>query len=110
MLPHKIFEIKAEKHSEAEIKLDKHFFVINVDHESKEIVVEAYEYLGTETRPGSGKLKFIFRGKNGIDLFRTILKYDLVSMLDHAAYLGYELARAEECLKSGKKYVQDENG
>jgi dihydropteroate synthase len=30
-------------------------------------------------------------------------------MLDHAAYLGYELAKAEMCLKTGKKYVQDES-
>ncbi len=108
MLPHRIFEIMAEKHDESEIKLDGHFFVINVDHETKEIVVEAYEYVGDDKKPGSGRLKFVFRGKNGIDLFRTILKYDLVTMLDHAAYLGYELARAEECLKTGRKYVQDE--
>lgn len=35
-----------------------------------------------------------------------VLPY-LVSLLDHAAYLGHELARAEECLKTGKKFIQD---
>jgi len=31
----------------------------------------------------------------------------LLSRLDHAAYLGRELARAEHALSSGQAYVQD---
>jgi dihydropteroate synthase len=31
----------------------------------------------------------------------------LVSRLDHAAYLGSELAKAEIALKTGKEYIQD---
>jgi tetrahydromethanopterin S-methyltransferase subunit A len=31
----------------------------------------------------------------------------LISRLDHAAYLGRELARAEESLRSGEPFVQD---
>jgi dihydropteroate synthase len=31
----------------------------------------------------------------------------LVTRLDHAAYLGNELAKAEIALKTGKSYVQD---
>ncbi len=109
MLPQKIVEINVPPHKESEVKLDSHFFVINVDEKKKEIVVEVYQYLGSEKKPGSGKLKFIFKGKSGIDIFREILKHDLITMMDHAAYLGYELGRAEECLKAGKKYVQDES-
>ncbi|HLD83998.1 MAG TPA: DUF4346 domain-containing protein [archaeon] len=33
---------------------------------------------------------------------------NLFSRYDHAAYIGHELARAEACLNSGKRYVQDE--
>jgi thymidylate synthase len=107
MLSQKIIEINVAPHKEGEIKLDKHFFVIYVDDKTQEIVVEVYKYTGSDKKPGSGKLKFIFRGKNGIDIFREILKHDIITMMDHATYLGYELGRAEECLKSGKKYVQD---
>jgi dihydropteroate synthase len=31
----------------------------------------------------------------------------LVSTLDHAAYLGSELAKAEVALRTGKEYIQD---
>ncbi len=107
MLPQDIIEINVPPHKEGEIQLDRYFFVIYVDEKKKELVVEVYEYTGDEKKPASGKLKFIFRGKNGIDIFREILKYELITMMDHAAYLGYELGRADECLKSGRKYVQD---
>lgn len=40
-------------------------------------------------------------------LYRRILNENLISLLDHAAYLGHELARAEECLKTDKPFVQD---
>ncbi|MEW6489827.1 MAG: DUF4346 domain-containing protein [Thermodesulfobacteriota bacterium] len=33
--------------------------------------------------------------------------HHLVSRLDHVAYLGRELARAEHALRSGARYVQD---
>ncbi|MEM3426463.1 MAG: DUF4346 domain-containing protein, partial [Thermoproteota archaeon] len=40
-------------------------------------------------------------------LYRRILNENLVSRLDHAAYLGKELTRAEIALREGKPYVQD---
>ena len=49
----------------------------------------------------------IFRGKRAIDLFKFILKGNLIRSKDHAAYIGYELGKAEECLRNGKKYLQD---
>ena len=48
----------------------------------------------------------IFKGKRAIDLFKLILKEDLISSKDHAAYIGYELGKCEECLKENKKYIQ----
>ncbi len=50
---------------------------------------------------------FKFTGKDSTGLFRKILHENLVSRLDHAAYLGKELARAEEALRSGRRYVQE---
>jgi ATPase subunit of ABC transporter with duplicated ATPase domains len=40
-------------------------------------------------------------------LYATISERGLVSRLDHAAYLGCELARAEMSLKHGWEYYQD---
>ena len=36
-----------------------------------------------------------------------VLRLGLVSRLDHAAYLGGELAKAEVALRVGRDYVQD---
>jgi len=73
------------------------YFVITVD---KEIIVNHYT--------DAGKSQYSFRGKNAIEIYRKIMHENLVSRLDHAAYLGKELARAEACLLNNKKYVQDE--
>jgi dihydropteroate synthase-like protein len=40
-------------------------------------------------------------------LYDEIIKRNLVSKLEHAAYLGSELQKAEESLKFGKHYTQD---
>jgi dihydropteroate synthase len=38
----------------------------------------------------------------------TILKMELVSRIEHAAYLGQELKKAELALKLGRSYAQDD--
>lgn len=106
MIPSKLIEIEVPKATEKDVVLDKKgFFVINVD--KKSIIVEYYERVEREGKKVGGKLKLIFKGTRARDLYRAILKHDLISMLDHAAYLGLELGKAEFCLKKGKKYVQD---
>ena len=37
----------------------------------------------------------------------TLVDMQLVSQIDHAAYMGRELARAETCLLSDTHYVQN---
>ncbi len=51
---------------------------------------------------------YVFRGKKAQTLYRQILHENLITKLDHAAYVGHELARAEICLQENKKFVQDE--
>lgn len=53
------------------------------------------------------KTQFRFEGEDPKMIYKEILAHNLVSRLDHAAYLGYELLRAATCIKSGKKFVQD---
>ncbi len=109
MMPNENMSVNVPKHR-GNIKLDKGFFVIDVDHDKKDIQVQYYEAIRIKNdgKVKSGKLRMVFRGKRGIDLYRGILLHDFVVQLDHAAYLGYEIARAEHCLKKGIKFVQDE--
>ncbi len=46
-------------------------------------------------------------GKTGKAVYETALRMKLLTRMDHAAYLGEELAKAEIALKNGLDYVQD---
>ncbi len=48
------------------------------------------------------------KGKKAKEILDTILKHDLVSSLEHAAYLGRELMKAELALRFRRSYVQDD--
>ncbi|MBO3768063.1 MAG: thymidylate synthase [Thermoproteota archaeon] len=90
---------KQYRNKRMEFKEDpRGFFVIKI--ENNEILVEHRLKDGRKT-------KYEFRGKNAEELYRRILNENLVSRLDHAAYLGKELTRAEIALREGKPYVQD---
>lgn len=47
------------------------------------------------------------RGRHWNDIFYTILKNGDVSLLDHAAYLGAELFKAEIAIRFGRSFEQD---
>ncbi|MBP1909997.1 dihydropteroate synthase-like protein [Methanolobus bombayensis] len=47
-------------------------------------------------------------GKNAREVMDTILNMELVSRMEHAAYLGQELKKAELALKLGRSYAQDD--
>ena len=115
-----------EKLSKRFINLDpKGYFLIKIDANSKEIILEHYlnniDENGLAIDPSTGKpikcngenklppLK-IYKGNSakdiGIQITEGKNKYPL-SSLDHAMYLGRELQRAEECLKKGTRYIQD---
>lgn len=49
----------------------------------------------------------VYRGRTAADLSAALLEKGCVSRLDHAAYLGRELGRAETALRFGRSYVQD---
>ena len=46
-------------------------------------------------------------GRSARALYLAAIRRRLVSRLDHAAYLGYELANAEQALGLKTRYVQD---
>ena len=92
------------------LELDpKGFFVIMVDAEKGEMVAEHYENVEEEGRVVSGRLVRVFVGPNAEAICQSILEHGAVSRMDHAAYLGRELQKAEAALRMGKRYVQDED-
>jgi dihydropteroate synthase-like protein len=49
----------------------------------------------------------IVKGKSAEEVYAKIIELGLVTKLDHAAYLGSELEKAEIALRTGKDYIQD---
>jgi len=75
------------------------FFLVLLDREHGGIVCEQYTKDGT--------LNERIRGTRAGDIATTAIKRGLLSRLDHAAYLGRELAKAEVALTFKLPYVQD---
>ena len=75
------------------------FFVVYPDRRKKRLVVEHYT--------NAGVLNCVVEGSTPVAVYMEIVRRDLVSQLDHAAYLGRELANAERSLQTGEPYIQD---
>jgi tetrahydromethanopterin S-methyltransferase subunit A len=75
------------------------YFVVYVDRRRSLLALEHYQ--------SSGLLDAVIEGRTAGELYSPAVERGLVSRLDHAAYLGRELARAERSLKTGEAYVQD---
>lgn len=67
----------------------------------------ARSLLSLEHYANNGILGIAIEGHTAAELYMTAIERNLISRLDHAAYLGRELARAEHALSSGKPFVQD---
>ena len=87
------------------------FFYIYLDDARRNIVVEHYKNVekdvGRFKRTVTGKINKVFKGSTAEMLYRTILGNGLITKLDHAAYLGYELGKAETALKNRANFEQD---
>lgn len=75
------------------------FFVIYPDARRGRLVVEHYTK--------AGLLDAVVEGTTPAALYAAVIERGFISRLDHAAYLGCELARAEHALRTGEPYVQD---
>ena len=102
------------------------YFLIKVDADAGELVLEHYgntidekglardsdtgEVLSCKGGNGQRRPSAIYRGRSAKQLGIQLTEGDgphPVSRLDHALYLGRELQKAEQCLRSGDPYVQD---
>ena len=114
------------KLSKRQIKLDpKGYFLIKIEPKTNELILEHYlndidqkgraidpksgEPIGCKTK-SSNQPNNIYRGKSAKQLGIQISEGHgpfPISHLDHAIYIGRELQRAEQCLITGKQYIQD---
>lgn len=82
------------------LTLDKAgYFVVYPDRRKRRLVLEHYT--------NAGVLDCVIEGMSGSALYTEAIRRHLLERLDHAAYLGRELARAERTLDTGEPYVQD---
>ena len=93
--------IYATKTVEPVVMDEKGIFKIAVDQNAAQIVAL---YLSDSQ---AEKPSIVIKGKTAENVFSKIEELNLITRLDHAAYLGHELAKAEIALKTEKEYVQD---
>ena len=114
------------KLSRRKIELDpKGYFLIKIEPKTNELILEHYlndidqkgraidpetgEPIGCKTK-SRNQPNNIYRGKSAKQLGIQISEGHgpfPISHLDHAIYIGRELQRAEQCLITGKQYIQD---
>ncbi len=75
------------------------YVVVYVDRRQNQLLLEHYQ--------NDGVLDVVIVGRNAAEVCSPAIERGLVSQLDHAVYLGRELARAEHALRTGHVYVQD---
>ena len=102
------------------------YFLIKVNHSAAELVLEHYgntidekglardsetgELLSCKGGNGPRQPSAVFKGRTAKDVGIQLTEGEgphPLSTLDHAMYLGRELQKAEACLLSGARYVQD---
>ncbi len=75
------------------------YFVVYVDRVRGRLSLEHFT--------NDGLLDAVIDGRNAASVYSPAVERGFVSRLDHAAYLGKELARAERALRTDEEYVQD---
>ncbi|HEY9834220.1 MAG TPA: DUF4346 domain-containing protein [Stenomitos sp.] len=115
-----------DKLSKREINLDPGgYFIIYLDREARLICAKHFTNViderGLAIDPETGKVipakgkvertqSTLFTGRTAKELCVSIFEQTQpcpVTRLDHAAYLGRELIRAESALVDGEEYIQD---
>ncbi len=83
-----------------QLRLDRAgFFIVLPQPQKGLIVCEHYE--------NNGRLAHVIEGRQAALIASTVVERGFVTQLDHAAYLGRELAKAEAALSYGITYEQD---
>ena len=93
--------IRASYNTNKEWKADpKGYFTIKPFADEGLIKVRFHNY--------EHEILIIIEGENAEEIYNTIMREELVSRLDHAAYLGSELQKAEIAMRNNMEYTQDD--
>lgn len=115
-----------DKLSKRPIKLDPGgYFIIYLDRQAQLIYAKHYTNIinekGLAVDPDTGEViaargkvertaETIFSARTAKELCVKVIEEpnpSLITMFDHAAYLGREFTRAESALVTGEEYIQD---
>ena len=77
-------------------------FKISVDYET---TVKDSKIIATHFKKNKADLVIV--GHTAKEIYEEIISKNLVTRMEHAAYLGSELKKAEIAMVTGKEYVQD---
>ena len=92
--------ITAKYDDYAEFVLDSFgYFLIRVDYKKKLLEVGLCKE--------DNVIITLVKGKNPLEIYKTVINNHLVTRKDHCAYLGRELQKALTCLNQKVIYVQD---
>ncbi len=92
--------VKAEPAKRLQLDREGYFIILVRKGNENPLYVEHYK--------NNGRLLHIIEGKDAPTICSTIINMQLVSQMDHATYLGRELAKAENALYHNTKYIQDQ--
>lgn len=92
--------VTAEPAKRLQLDREGYFIILVRKGNDKPLYVEHYN--------NNGRLLHIIEGKDAPTICSTIINMQLVSQMHHAAYLGRELAKAENSVYSNTKYTQDQ--
>ena len=82
------------------LNLDKAgYFIVYPERRTRRLLLEHYT--------NQGVLNCVIEGTSAGALYTEAISRKLLTQLDHAAYLGRELARAEQSILHGTPFVQD---
>ena len=96
----KVEKVKASYHSLKEWRKDpKGYFIIKVFYDKG--------YFGARYHTYDAVPRLDIIGTDAESIMQTIVREKLVTTLQHAAYLGHELYKAEVALKLRLNFVQD---
>jgi dihydropteroate synthase-like protein len=93
----KVFSAQASNLAELD---SKGSFTILLDRQKQNIM--AFHVASKMEKPD-----IVIKGKTAGEIWAKIIELGLVSKMDHIAYVGSELTKAEIALRTGKEYIQD---
>ena len=78
---------------------EKCYVLIRIDRNELKIEVAICDYKHV--------IHAVYRGARAQDIYYQIFRDDWITRVDHAAYLGKELKKAEICMAGGMEFYQE---